>query len=129
MTTLPGTDFNVDLQPDENVLASAQADGYFASEHGMSAPKPYVVLTDRRFIVLTRRGLMKQRLDHVASWPLTDFTERLNSSEGTALGSFMHVVTLFTHGGETVSTGFRSREASEAFKTYVANALGPVLGP
>ncbi|TFV89804.1 hypothetical protein [Blastococcus sp. CT_GayMR16] len=128
MTTLPGSDLSVDLQAGERVLSSVPADGYFASQHAASAPKPHVVITGRRFIVLTRRGMMKQRLDEVASWPLSSFTERINTSEGSALGSFMHVLTLFANDGETVSTGFTSQRACDEFKHEVVDALGPILG-
>lgn len=128
MTTLPGTDLSVDLHPGERLLSSVAADGYFASQHVTSAPKPHVVITDRRFIVFTRRGIVKQRLDEVASWPLTGFSGRINTSEGSALGSLMYVLTPFTDDGETVSTGFKSRPACDEFKREVVTALRPILG-
>ena len=128
MATLPGTDLTVDLQPGERVLSSVGADGFFASKHSGSSPRWQIVITDRRFIALAKRGMMKKKLDEVASWPLSSFTERLNSSEGSALGSFMYVITLFAADGETVSTGFKSSREAEAFKHEVVNALGPILG-
>lgn len=128
MTTLPGTDFTLDLQAGEQVLCSVPADGFFAGNHSGSSPKWHIVVTDRRFIAYAKRGTIKKRLDEVASWPLTVFTERINTSQGSALGSFMHVVTLFVNDGETVSTGFKGSNDCEAFKQEVVNALGPILG-
>jgi hypothetical protein len=71
---------------------------------------------------------MTKRLSEEASWPLTRFTERLNSNQGTALGPFLYFVSLFVDDEETVSTGFRSAQDREEFKSMVAAALGPVLG-
>lgn len=128
MTTLPGTNLTVDLQAGEKVLSSVPADGFYASNHSGSSAKWHIVITDRRFIAYAKRGAMKKHLDAVASWPLTVFTERINTSQGSALGSFMHVLTLFARDGETISTGFKASRECEAFKQEVVNALGPILG-
>lgn len=110
------------------MLSSVPANGFFASKHSGSSQQWHIVITDRRFIALAKRGMMKKRLDEVASWPLTSFTERINTSQGSALGSFMYVLTLFPQDGETVSAGFKSSRDCEAFRQEVINALGPILG-
>lgn len=117
---------SIDLENGERIAASKAADGYFASKHGQPAPEPYVVITNQRFIVYSHRGVMKKRLHEITSWPLSKFTERLNTSQGTALGSFMHVLTLFADDGETVSTGFKSSGDCEQFKEMVVDSLGRI---
>lgn len=128
MAIVPGINIAVELPVGERVSAAVAADGYFASQHANAAPEPYVVITNQRLIVYTQRGVMKKRLEEVASWPLRRFTERINTSEGSALGSFMHVLTLFVDDGETVSTGFKTAQRCEEFKQTVVTALGPLLG-
>ena len=120
--------FDVELDEGERSQASGSADGYFASKHTSLAPKPYFVITDRRLIIFTRAGFTKKHLRAVAAWPLTAFTERLNTSQGSALGSYQHVLTLFTQDGETVSVGFKAANGCETFKAAIVNALGPILG-
>lgn len=128
MTNIPGTDYSLDLHPEERVLFTVAADGFFASKHSATAPNWQIVVTDQRFIACAKRGMMKKRLEPAASWPLTSFTQRINTSQGTALGSFMHVLTLFPADGETVSTGFKTSRGCETFKQEIVNALGPILG-
>ena len=115
------------MQAGEGLIACVVADGFHASKHS-SAFSPHIAVTDRRIILLSRRGVMAKRLNEEASWPLTIFTERLNSNEGKALGPFLYFVSLFTDNDETISTGFRSRQDREEFKQMIVTALGPALG-
>jgi hypothetical protein len=128
MATLPGTDFNIDLPADERVLSSVPAEDFFASKHSAAGSTWRVVITDRRLIAFARRGVIRKRLDEVVSWPLTSFTERIRTSGGSALESYMHVLTLFAHDGETVSTGFKDIRDYHTFKQDLTNALGSVRG-
>ena len=123
MATIPGTDMTIELQNNERVAVFKSADGYFASQHPKQASKPCVVITDQRFIACAQQGLLKKRLEEVASWSLSSFTGRLNTSQGAALGSFMHVLTLFTNDGETASIGFKSERDRDSFKQAVVQAL------
>lgn len=118
----------IPLHPGEHLLGLVAADGFHASKHGATASTPQVALTDQRFVLIETRGMFwKKRLEEIVSWPLASFTERLNTSEGAALGAGRYVVTLFAKDGETVSTGFRDSRARDAFKELVVEALGPLL--
>lgn len=56
------------------------------------------------------------------------FTERVNSNEGTALGPFVHFLTLFAQDGETVSAAFRTGRERDDFKQLVAQAIAAANG-
>lgn len=114
--------------PSERVAVSVIVDGFYASEHALSPSSPLVVITDRRFIVFSKRGTIRKRYTEDASWPLSVFTKRINSNEGTALGPFMYFLTLFTEGGETVSSAFRTEQQRDDFKYVAAQALGRANG-
>lgn len=116
------------LQSGEELVGGMPAQGFFSSGRVLYPTNPQMVLTDRRLVLFSRRGTFKKRLQEDAAWPLDDFTERLNSSEGTALGPFLYVLTLFTVGGETVSAGFRTDNDREQYKSYVVAALGSRFG-
>lgn len=116
------------LRAGEEVTACVAADGVFASGHEFSPASPHVLITNQRICLVSRRGMVKRRFEEDVSWPLTSFTSRINSSEGTALGAFMHVVTLFTQDGESVSAGFKNPSDSEAYKGVAVAALAPALG-
>ena len=128
MTSVPESELNVALRQGEHLIACVAADGFFASKHGSPPSNPHVAVTEQRIVLFSRRGVMKKRLDEEVSWPLTAFTERINSNEGTALGPFLYILTLFTKDGETVSTAFKRPRDREAFKETVVAALGPILG-
>jgi hypothetical protein len=116
------------LQPGEKVLVNVSVDGFHASEHNLFPSSPRVVITDRRFILFSKRGALRKRYSEDASWPLSTFTERINSNEGTALGPFMYFLTLFTQGGETISSAFRSGDQREQFKFMAGEAVGRANG-
>jgi hypothetical protein len=126
--SLPPSELTGLLSSGESLIACVAVDGFHASRHSRQALNPHVAVTDQRIILFSRRGMMTKRLSEEASWPLTRFTERLNSNEGKALGPFLFFVSLFVDDEETVSTGFRSRQDREEFKKVVVSALGPVLG-
>src|SRR5437879_28190 len=98
-------EFEPGLGPSEHVLVHVPVDGFFASEHNVLAAS-HVVMTNRRYIVFAERGVLRKRYEEAASWGLGDFTPRMNSNQGAALGPFLYLLTLFTQGGETVSAGF-----------------------
>lgn len=126
--SLPQSEVEGFLRPGESLITCVAVDGFHASRHNRYASSPHVAVTDQRIILFSHRGVMTKRLSEEASWPLTKFTERLNSNEGKSLGPFLYFVSLFVDDGETVSTGFRSRQDREDFKKVVVMALGPVLG-
>lgn len=112
------------LRDGESVIGCVPAGGVYAEHHNFSPSQPHVLITDQRIGFLSRRGMMKKRAEEDASWPLGAFTERLNTSEGTALGPFMYFITLFTHDGETVSAAFKSTRDRDAYKALVLEAFG-----
>jgi hypothetical protein len=116
------------LNAGERLIGGVPAQGFFASGRVLYPSNPQMILTDQRLVLLSRRGAFKKRLKEDSAWSLDDFTERLNSNEGTALGPFLYVLTLFTVSGETVSAGFRSDQDREQYKSYVVEALGSRFG-
>lgn len=116
------------LQPGERVVVNVTVDGFHASEHNLFPSSPRVVITDQRFALFSKRGTLRKRYSEDASWPLSTFTERINSNAGTALGPFMYFLTLFTQGGETVSSAFRSEVQREQFKHMAGEAIGRANG-
>lgn len=115
------------VDADEQLLARVPVAGFHASEQNASGVSE-VVLTDRRYLALAQRGMLKKRTELVAAWPHQRFTERINTSEGSALGPYLHLLTLFTTGDETVSAGFRSSSECERFKIAAANAVSAANG-
>jgi hypothetical protein len=113
------------LRPSEQLVGGMPAQGFFSSGRVLYPSSPQMVLTDQRLILFSRRGAFKKRLQEDSAWALDEFTERLNSSEGTALGPFLYVLTLFTFDGEMVSAGFRADHDREQYKSYVVTALAP----
>ena len=52
----------------------------------------------------------------------------MNSNEGSALGPFLYLLTLFTNGGETVSAGFKTAGQRDDFKEMVNQAFEKAVG-
>jgi len=101
--TVDFSQFEATLRPGEQIFVCVHIDGFFASKHDVALSSPHVGLSNQRFIVYAMRGMLKKRFEEAASWFLPEFTPRINSSEGSALGPFLYVLTLFTDAGETVS--------------------------
>ena len=116
------------LQPGESVVVNVSVDGFDASEHNLFPSSPRVVITDHRFVLFSKRGALRKRYSEDASWPLNTFTKRINSNEGTALGPFLYLLTLFTQSGETVSSAFRSEDQRDQFKLMAGEAVGRANG-
>lgn len=116
------------LEPGEQLIGCMPVDGFHASKHNFFPTSPHVALTDRRLILLSRRGVMKKRFDKEASWPMSGFRDRMNTNEGTALGPFMYFLTLFTQDDETVSAAFKQPRDREEYRDYVVPAVGAALG-
>lgn len=112
------------LHPGERVVGCVSADGVFAANRDIFPNDPHVLLTDQRVAFLSRKGMFKKRTAEDASWSHADLTSRMNLSEGSALGPFMYLLTLFTHDGETVTAGFKDERDREAYKALVQQALG-----
>lgn len=115
------------LNPNEAVLARVPVAGFHASKNSTFGVTE-VVLTNSRYLALSQRGMIKKRTELVAAWPHQGFTERINTSEGAALGPYLHLLTLFTTDGETVSAGFRTAGECESFKMQAAGAVGSANG-
>ena len=98
-------EFSSVLRPGEQLYFCVRIDGFFAGEHAVFG-ESHVGMSNQRYIVFAKRGMMKKRYEEAASWPLSDFTSRLNSSEGSALGPFLYLLTIFTHSEEMVAAGF-----------------------
>jgi hypothetical protein len=124
---MPNGDLNGVLDATEAVFARIQVAGFHASKHFLEGVTE-VVLTNSRYVVLRRKGLVKKRLELAASWPYRGFTERINTSEGAALGPYLHLLTLFATDDETISAGFRTAAECEAFKMQAATAVGGANG-
>lgn len=73
----------------EGVEVRVPVAGFHASNHNVFGVAEVVLTTDR-YVAMSQRGTFKKRYEEEASWPLAGFTERLNSSEGTALGPFLY---------------------------------------
>lgn len=69
------------------------------------------------------RGSLRKRSEEVASWRHTNFTKRINSNEGTALGPFLYFVSLFTKDDDVLSAGFATTAERDAFKNEVSEAI------
>jgi hypothetical protein len=125
--SIPQAEMSAILRSGETVLTCMEAGGIHASEHDIPYPtKPHVLVTNQRIAFASKRGLMKKRFEEDVSWPLTSFTERLNSSEGAALGPFMYFLSLFARNGETVSVAFKSTRERDEYKQHVMNALNGI---
>lgn len=116
------------LPSGERVVVNVRIDGFHASKHNLLPSSPRVVITDRRFLLFSKRGALRRRYTEDASWPLSFFTPRINSNEGTALGPFMYFLTLFTQSGETVSSAFRAEQERDRFKYLAGEAIGEANG-
>lgn len=116
------------LDPDEHIVVDVDVDGFHASDHIVPAASRRVIISNRRFVVVGKRGMFKARYHVEANWPLAEFTERINSNEGTALGPFMYFLTLFTERGETVSSAFSSEQRRDEFKFAAAEAIATANG-
>ncbi len=116
-------DLGQTLRPDEQFIACIPADGVHAGKRDLHATNPHVLVTNRRIAFLSHRGMLKKRFEEDASWSLQSFSGRVNSNEGTALGPFMHFLTLFTLDEETVSAAFKSAGDRETYKGIVARAI------
>lgn len=116
------------LEPGEQLAESVPVAAFYASKHNVFGTALQVVITSRRYVVVSQRGTFKKRLEVEASWPLTGFTERINSSEGTALGAFHYLLTLFTPDEETVSAAFRSERERDAFKMTAGRSVAVANG-
>jgi hypothetical protein len=128
MASLAAEELTDVLRDDERPLACVSADGVHAGDHAFFPSNPHVLITDQRIVFLSRKGMMKKRVEQNVAWSLSSFTSRVNTSEGTALGPFMYFVTLFTSDGETVSAAFKNSRDRDAYKGLVVEALAPVLG-
>jgi len=115
------------IDADEQVLARVPVPGFYASKQNASGVSE-VVLTNRRYLAIAQRGMLKKRAELAAAWPYQRFTERINTSEGSALGPYLHLLTLFTTDDETVSAGFRNSGECESFKMTAAQAVGTANG-
>lgn len=120
--TIDLREFDVTLRPGERLYVAVPIDGFFASAHSVPVSN-CVGLSNQRYVVYAKRGMMKKRFEEIVSWPLSDFTPRLNSSEGSALGPFLYVLTLFTNSDETVSAGFRTAKQRDEFTEMVNRAF------
>jgi hypothetical protein len=110
--------FGATLRSGERLFVCVPIDGFLASRHSVLAPT-FVGLSNQRYVVYAKRGVMKKRYEEMASWPLTDFTSRMNSNEGSALGSYLYFLTLFTNTDEKVSAGFDSSAQRDDFMEKV----------
>jgi hypothetical protein len=125
---MDGEEINASLRPTEHVQTWADVDAFFASKHSLSPSSPRVVLTNQRFLLFSQRGTFRKRFQLEPEWPLTAFGDRINASEGTALGPFMYFVTLFTHDDETVSSAFKSARQRDDFRLSSAGAVAAANG-
>lgn len=101
--------------------------GFLASAHALYDVRE-VVLTQDRYVAMSQRGVIRKHLEQAASWDLTEFIDRLNRNEGTALGPHLFFVTLFTKSDETVSAAFRSENERDEFAQLVGLAIGHANG-
>lgn len=124
---MAGNDLDEILNPSERVLTRVPVAGFHASKRDTFGVTE-VVLTDSRYLALSQRGMLRKRSELAAAWSHTGFTERINTSEGAALGPYLHLLTLFTADGETVSAGFRTPGECENFKMQAAGAVGQANG-
>jgi len=119
------TEYEGALDPGERLVGVMSVDGFFASAHSLFPSSPAVAFTDRRYVLFSKRGALKKRVVVDASWPLAEFPGRVNSNEGTALGPYLYVLTLFTDRDESVSAGFKREKDRESFKALVVAAFDP----
>jgi hypothetical protein len=115
------------MSEDATVQARVAVAGFHASNHNVSDVSE-VVLTGERYVGVAVRGTFKKRSEEVVSWPYQSFTSRVNSSEGEALGPFLHFLTLFAEDGETVSAAFRTEQDRDHFKATVVPILAHANG-
>lgn len=121
-----GVDLPFDLGEVEEVLAADERlhvrlpiDFFHASAHNLHLSSPHVALTNQRYLVFSRRGVMKKSLELAASWQLLELTSRINSSEGPIQGTFSCLLSLFDQDGETISAGFKTRAQRDDFAAMV----------
>ena len=111
----------------EQLIDFVPIDGFHSSAHSPFVGGPHMLVTNRRLILCSHSGLMKKKTNQVLAWPLDGFTERINASEGRALGSFQYLLTLFTQSQETVSAAFNRESDRDRYKGTVVEAIGPFL--
>jgi hypothetical protein len=117
------------MSTDTTMSVQVDVDGFHASRHGSLHSIGAVGLTTTDYVALKVTGVFKKRVEPAASWPLAQFTDRVNRSEGTALGPFMYFVTFFTPGEEeTVSAAFRSPAARDDFALTASRAIAVAKG-
>ena len=116
------TDLSGDLPAGEEIFVYVPVDGFHADSSALFGIA-CVALTNRRYIAYSKHGIMKKRYEIAASWPLTEFSSRINTSSGTALGSFQHFLSLFTNDGSTVAAGFKTSRQCEDFKEMVQQSF------
>lgn len=116
-------EFEGTLRAGEYLFACVPIADFFASNHNLVLTSPHIGLSNQRYVVYTKRGMVKKRYEEAVSWTLNDFTARLNSNEGAALGPFLYFLTMFTDAEETVAAGFRSASERDDFKELVNQAF------
>jgi hypothetical protein len=123
MATDPAAELTGLLGPGEELIGGMPAQGFLATKRVLYPSNPQVVVTDRRIILLSRKGVFSKRLKEESSWHLDEFIDRMNSSEGSALGSFMYVMTLFTSDEGMVAFGFKRVDDRERYKSLLIAAF------
>lgn len=112
------------LESGESLIGLVPTDGFFASETSVFERTPTVGFTNQRYIAFGTQGMLKKRPRIVASWPLSKFTSRVNSSEGDALGTYLNLLTFFMDDGEFVSAGFKREAGRQQLRSLVEEAFG-----
>jgi hypothetical protein len=125
---MDGEEIHASLRLKEQVQDWSDLDGFFASRHSLTPSSPRVVLTNQRLLLFSQRGTFRKRFQLEAEWALTSFLDRINTSQGTALGPFMYFVTLFTHDDETVSSAFKFARQRDDFRLSCAGAVAAANG-
>jgi hypothetical protein len=115
--------FDANLRSGERLFVCVPIDFFHASARTVFLSSGHVGLTNQRYVVFTKRGMMKKRFEEADSWELSDFTSRLNSSEGPIQGDHWCLLTMFTKDEETVSAGFKTIQRRDDFKEMVNQAF------
>ncbi len=121
-------EFVAALSPGEHIIGLVPIDGIHWVHASFFGSSPQVAVTNHRLVLLGRRGGRKKPYEIESSWPLTSFQARSNSSEGRALGPFLHVLALFTTDDEILAIGFKRANDRDAFKAVVHEAIGGLVG-
>lgn len=111
------------LSADERLHVVLPVDFFHASSHNLYVSSPHVALTNQRYLVFSRRGMMKKTFEMAASWRFLDLTSRINSSEGPIQGTFYWMLSLFAQDDETISAGFKTRQQRDDFAAMVHEAF------